>query len=86
MFSSTPNEIYVINKETFSVTHVITDGIQTLHPEFTSDGSYVYISDWKDDVVRVYNGNTFDLVAEVNGVTTPTGIFNTARRYETLGH
>jgi hypothetical protein len=37
-------------------------------------------------VVRVYDGLTFEKVAEIGGVTTPTGIFNTERRLETLGH
>ncbi len=86
MFGADPNEIYIIDKTTFSVTHVITDGIQTLHPEFTLDGSYVYISDWLGNVVRVYDANTFTLVAVIEDVITPTGIFNTARRYEKLGH
>ncbi|NUM45425.1 MAG: hypothetical protein HUU38_12035 [Anaerolineales bacterium] len=73
-------------KTTFSVTHVITDGIQTLHPEFTLDGSYVYISDWLGNGVRVYDANTSTLVAVIEDVISPTGIFNTARRYEKLGH
>lgn len=86
MFATTPNQIVVIDKETFSVTHVITDGIQTLHPELTDDGQFVYISDWPGEVVRVYNAHTFTLVTELTGLTTPTGIFNTSRRYEMLGH
>ncbi len=86
LFGTSPNDIYVIDQTTFSVTHVITDGIQTLHPEFTLDGDYVYISDWQGNVVRVYDANTFALVAELEGIITPTGIFNTARRYEMLGH
>ena len=86
MFAASPNQIYVIDKATFTVTHVITDGLMTLHPELTDDGQFVYISDWLGEVVRVYNAHTFALVAELSGVTTPTGIFNTSRRYETLGH
>lgn len=86
MSGPSPNEIYIIDKATLSVTHVITDGIQTLHPEFTQDGNYVYISDWLGNTVRVYDANTFALVAVIDDVITPTGIFNTARRYEKLGH
>lgn len=86
VFSEKPNEIYVIDKETFEVVHVIADGEQVVHPELTADGDYVYISDWLGDVVRIYDAYTFELVAEVGGVTTPTGIFNTERRYEMLGH
>ncbi|MBE2198851.1 MAG: c-type cytochrome [Anaerolinea sp.] len=86
MFASSPNQIYVIDKETFTVTHVITDGLMTLHPELTNDGQFVYISDWQGEVVRVYNAQTFALVAELPDLITPTGIFNTSRRYEMLGH
>ncbi|RPI96590.1 MAG: hypothetical protein EHM39_10730, partial [Chloroflexi bacterium] len=86
MFAEQPNRIYVIDKETYEVVHIIEEGIQTLHPEFTVDGKYVYVSDWQGNVVRVYDGLTFEKVAEVGGVTTPTGIFNTERRTETLGH
>jgi hypothetical protein len=86
MFAEQPNRIYIIDKTTFEVVHVIEEGIQTLHPEFTADGQMVYISDWQGNVVRVYDGLTFERIAEVGGVTTPTGIFNTERRTETLGH
>ena len=86
LFGERPNEIYVIDRETFEVVEVIDDGVQTVHPEFTADGQYVYISDWLGDTVRIYDANTFELIAEVGGVTTPTGIFNTSRRHETLGH
>lgn len=86
MFSTTPNEIYVIDKESFEVVHVIAEGDLTLHPELTYDGQYVYIADWLGEVVRVYDANTFALVAEVDGLTTPTGIFNSSRRDERLGH
>ncbi|MFQ6059001.1 MAG: cytochrome D1 domain-containing protein [Anaerolineae bacterium] len=65
---------------------VIEEGVQTLHPEFTADGKYVYVSDWQGNVVRVYDAYTFEKVAEVGGVTTPTGIFSVERRMETLGH
>ncbi len=86
MFAEQPNRIYAIDKETFEVVHVIEEGVQTLHPELTADGRYVYISDWQGNVVRAYDAFTFEKVAEIAGVTTPTGIFNTERRTETLGH
>lgn len=86
MFGATPNKIYVIDKETFEIAHVIDHGQQTLHPELTDDGRFVYISDWQGGMLRVYNATTFELVAEIDGLTTPTGIFNTARRNEKLGH
>lgn len=86
MFARNPNRIYILDKETFEVVHVIDEGTQTLHPEFSADGSAVYISDWQENVVRVYDGMTFEKIAEIDGVETPTGIFNSERRLETLGH
>lgn len=86
MFAAEPNKIYAFDKETFEVVKVIEEGTQTLHPEFTKDGSIVYVSDWLENVVRVYDATTFEKSAEVGGVETPTGIFNTHRRAETLGH
>jgi DNA-binding beta-propeller fold protein YncE len=86
MFGDPPNRIYVFDKSTFEVVKVIEEGMQTLHPELTNDGKYVYISDWQGNVVRVYDAQTSKKVAEMAGVTTPTGIFNSSRRHETLGH
>jgi len=86
MFAATPNEIVIIDKETFEVVHVIAEGQLTLHPELTVDGDYVYIADWTGEVVRVYDAHTFALVATLDGLTTPTGIFNSSRRDERLGH
>jgi nitrite reductase (NO-forming)/hydroxylamine reductase len=86
MFGDPANHIYVIDRQTFEVVKVIEEGVQPLHPEFTYDGRFVYVADWQGNVVRVYNAETFEKVAEVGDVTTPTGIFNTSRRNETLGH
>ena len=86
MFGDPPNRIYVFDAATFEVVKIVDEGVQTLHPEFTADGKFVYVADWQGNVVRVYNAETFEKVAEVGGVTTPTGIFNTSRRDETLGH
>jgi nitrite reductase (NO-forming)/hydroxylamine reductase len=86
LFGDPPNRIYAIDRETFEVVHVIEEGIQTLHPEFTNDGRFVYVSDWQGNLVRVYDAHTFEKVAEMGDVQTPTGIFNTSRRSETLGH
>jgi nitrite reductase (NO-forming)/hydroxylamine reductase len=86
MFAASPNRIYVIDKQSLGIVHVIEEGVQTLHPELTDDGRFVYISDWQGEKVRVYDAHTFSLVTELNGLTTPTGIFNTSRRRERLGH
>ncbi len=86
MFADQANRIYVFDGSTLEVVKVIEEGIQPLHPEFTHNGRFVYVADWQANVVRVYDGQTFEKVAEVGGLTTPTGIFNTSRRGETLGH
>jgi nitrite reductase (NO-forming)/hydroxylamine reductase len=86
VFGDPPNRIYVIDKQSFELVGVIEEGKQTVHPEFTTDGKFVYVADWQGNVVRVYDATTLEKVAEIGGVTTPSGIFNTSRRHETLGH
>lgn len=87
LFGDPSNTTTVFEKEApFKVVTVIEEGMMTLHPEFTADGKYTYISDWTGNVVRVYDAETFEKVAEIEGLVTPTGIFNTSRRHETLGH
>ncbi|MGD2060905.1 MAG: cytochrome D1 domain-containing protein [Acidimicrobiia bacterium] len=87
VFAEEPHAITVFEKAPpFEKVGVIEDGVRTLHPEFTDDGAFVYISDWDANEVRVYDATTLDLVAEVPDIVTPTGIFNVGRRVETLGH
>jgi nitrite reductase (NO-forming)/hydroxylamine reductase len=87
VFAEEPHAITVFEKSPpFDLVGVISDGERTLHPEFSDDGSVVYVSDWDANMVRVYDATTLELVAEVPDVVTPTGIFNVARRVETLGH
>jgi hypothetical protein len=86
MFGDPPNRIYIFDATTFDVIKVLDEGVQTLHPEFTANGDFVYVADWQGGVIRVYDAESFEKVAEVGGVKTPTGIFSTSRRGETLGH
>jgi DNA-binding beta-propeller fold protein YncE len=87
LFGNPSNTITVFMKEApFEIVKVIEEGVMTLHPEFTADGRFVYVSDWQGNIVRVYDAATLEKVAEISGVTTPTGIFNTERRHEQLGH
>lgn len=87
VFAEQPNVVTVFEKEPpFEVVGVIEEGLRTLHPEFTDDGAFVYVSDWDENVVRVYDAVTLEKVAEIPDIVTPTGIFNVARRLETLGH
>jgi nitrite reductase (NO-forming) / hydroxylamine reductase len=77
---------------TFEVVATIGHGTRTLHPEPTADGKFVYVADWAEDVVRVYDAaydavsGTFPLVTTIESVPAPTGIFSAGRRDETLGH
>lgn len=87
LFANPSNTVTVFEKEApFNVVGTIAEGGMTLHPEFTEDGALAYISDWTGNVVRVYDATTLEKVAEIDGVTTPTGIFSVARRHEQLGH
>jgi nitrite reductase (NO-forming)/hydroxylamine reductase len=87
MFAVEPHEITVFEKAPpFTVVGRITDGVQTLHPEFTADGNFVYVSDWQGDAVRIYDAHTLERVKTIEGIRAPTGIFGAARRSERLGH
>jgi nitrite reductase (NO-forming)/hydroxylamine reductase len=87
MFGKPANTITVLQKEKpFEVVKNVQEGEMTLHPEFTNDGRFVYISDWNGNVVRVYDAESLEKTTEISGIVTPTGIFNTSRRHETLGH
>jgi nitrite reductase (NO-forming) / hydroxylamine reductase len=87
LFGNPANKIYVFDKNPpFKLVKVIEEGTQTLHPEFTDDGKFVYIADWQENKVRVYSATTFEKITEIEGITTPTGIFNTERRTDPLGH
>ncbi len=87
VFAKQPNTITVFEKHSpFRLVKIIEDGKRTLHPEFTADGRFVYIADWDGNVVRVYDAQTLEKVAEIGEIVTPTGIFNTSRRSEPLGH
>ncbi|MEZ4862507.1 MAG: cytochrome D1 domain-containing protein [Caldilineaceae bacterium] len=83
-----PNTIYAVEKDPpFAVHELVVEGcLRCLHPEPTANGKFVYISDWTGNKVYVYNAETLEKVTEFPDIITPTGIFNSSRRYETLGH
>jgi nitrite reductase (NO-forming) / hydroxylamine reductase len=81
------NEIVVHEKAPpFKVVKKILDGTLTVHPEPGAHGKYVFVSDWKEGVVRVYDDKTCELKKTITGFTTPTGIFSISRLHETEGH
>lgn len=86
VFSTQPSITIFEKNPPFTVVNTITEGLRSLHPEFTEEGDFVYIPDWDGNVIRVYNATTFVKVAEIPNITTPTGVFNSSRRDETLGH
>ena len=87
IFPPKPSEITVFErKPPFKEVKHIYDGTLSVHPEPDTDGKFVYVSDWKENVVRVYNDETLDLVKTIENVKTPTGIFAVHRRHETGGH
>jgi len=87
VFPPKPNEITVFEKEPpFKLVKHINDGTQTVHPEPDTDGKFVYVSDWKENLVRVYDDESLKLVKTIKGIKTPTGIFAVHRRHETGGH
>jgi nitrite reductase (NO-forming)/hydroxylamine reductase len=87
IFPPKPNEITVFErKPPFKAVKHIMDGTLTVHPEPDTDGKFVYVSDWKENVVRVYDDASLKLVKTIKGIKTPTGIFAVHRRHETGGH
>lgn len=87
IFPPDPSEITVFErKPPFKTVKHINDGTLTVHPEPDTDGKFVYISDWKENVVRVYDDESLKLVKTIKGIKTPTGIFGVHRRHETGGH
>ncbi|MCP4415037.1 MAG: hypothetical protein GY805_00345 [Chloroflexi bacterium] len=94
----TPNTFYALEKNPPFAIHEIhvPEAARFLHPEPTTDGNYVYISDWptleqQEELghtgkVYVFDAHTFEIVAVFDDLVTPTGIFNSNRRDETLGH
>ncbi|MFB6260157.1 MAG: cytochrome D1 domain-containing protein, partial [Thiohalorhabdaceae bacterium] len=87
VFPPKTNEITVFQKsKPFKVVKRITEGTQTLHPEPDADGDYVFVSDWKEGVVRVYDDETLKKVKTIKDVKTPTGIFSVHRAKEHEGH
>ncbi|WP_084594260.1 nitrite reductase [Arhodomonas aquaeolei] len=87
VFPPASNEITVHErKPPFKVVKRINEGTMTLHPEPDADGSHVFVSDWKEGVIRVYDDETLEKVATITDVRTPTGIFSVSRAHHHEGH
>ena len=87
VFGAPPNTVTVFKKEKpFEVVKVIQQGKRLVHPEFTDEGDKTYVADWDGNQVLVYDARSLEKIAEIGGVSSPSGIFNTERRLELLGH
>lgn len=80
-FGDSWDDVYVFNKDTLEVVKVLKDGKRTIHPEFTPDGKFVYVSAWNSDEVLIYDAQTLALVKRI-AAKTPTGIFSAGIRGE----
>lgn len=80
-------EIVVHSKDyPFKVVRRINEGTLTVHPEPDASGQHVYVSDWKEGVIRIYKEDTAEKVKTLTGFTTPTGKFSIRRLKEHEGH
>jgi len=59
-------------------------GSMVIHPEFTYDGKYVYVSMMQKDMIYIYDAETFEFVGKLD-MTNPTGIFNVGLRTSEAG-
>lgn len=64
---------------------------RTLHPEFSYDGTKVYVSCWAEEgYLLVYESTPgadgeFDLLGKIEGIANPTGTFGVGLRAEEIG-
>ena len=78
------DDIVVFDRDTLEIVKTLQPGKRSIHPEFTHDAKYVYVSAWNGDKVIVYDAHTLEVVAEFEA-KTPTGIFNAGIRQEEPG-
>lgn len=78
------DDVVVFDRETLEIVDTLQPGKRSIHPEFTPDAKYVYISCWNEDKVVVYDATTLEVVTELQA-TTPTGIFSVGIRQEEPG-
>jgi protein NirF len=69
------DDIVVFDRDTLEIVETLQPGKRSIHPEFTKDAKYVYVSAWNEDKVIVYDANTLEIVTEFEA-KTPTGIFS----------
>ena len=72
--------VQVIDTETLKTVRTLKPGRAVLHMEFTPRGEQVWVSVRDDDVVRVYDTETFAELAALPA-DKPSGIFFSARAH-----
>ena len=75
------DDIVVFDRDTLEIVETLQLGERSIHPEFTHDAKYVYVSAWNEDKAIIYDTNTLEVVAECE-TKTPTGISNASIRQE----
>ncbi|HHY72564.1 MAG TPA: hypothetical protein GX497_04960 [Bacillus bacterium] len=78
------HKTYIIDKETLEVVKELDNAkdagldpkiTRSVHPEYTQDGKFVYVSLWEGNAVLVYTPDG-TLVKKIEGTVTPTGIYS----------
>lgn len=85
-FGDRHDEIYVIDVRTLEIVETLrpVPGESSWHPEFTLDGSEVYVVSQTGNAIVVYDAESFDVVATIEA-KTPSAIFNIGLRTQEKG-
>ena len=85
-FGDHKDEIYVIDARVNEIVKTIipVKGESSWHPEFTYNGSFVYVVSQSANEVEVYDAHTFELVERIKS-DTPSAISNVGLRIEEPG-
>lgn len=85
-FGDKKDEIYVIDARTNTIakTLVPVKGKSSWHPEFTLDGSSVYVVSQEGNEVTVYNADSFEVEKRIKA-NTPSAVSNIGLRIEEPG-
>jgi DNA-binding beta-propeller fold protein YncE len=85
-FGDFHDEIYIIDVTSLEIVHTLRPipGESSWHPEFTYDGSSVYVVSQTGNAVVVYDSASFEEIARL-GAATPSAVFNMGIRSQEAG-
>lgn len=85
-FGDRADEIYVIDAKTNTIIKTLypVKGKNSWHPEFTYDGSFVYVVSQEGNMIVVYDAHTFKEVRKIPA-STPSAVSNIGLRIEEPG-